>query len=344
MPAPHVTVLMSVFNDTDFLAPSVESILAQTLRDFELLVIDDGSSDGSGEFLAHVADARLRLWCNEKNLGLTRSLKLGVEMARGDYLARMDADDIAHPERLVRQAAFLDEHTDVGIVGSACRMIDERGRARGEYRVPLSNLHIRWTSLLANPFAHPTVMLRREVLTQHELNYNEAYETAQDYELWTRMLRHARGANLSEPLLQYRQRPGVTRARREAQLQNHDAVAHRTIRELLPGFSITPDQVSDLRALLVGGRETRLGVETRRGALANLYLDMLQAFARRHAGNPALADIYRHEAARVARFFLYPPLPAGARQVLRRLTALDPGWPGRLLKDLTDAVLRRLWR
>jgi glycosyltransferase involved in cell wall biosynthesis len=328
----------------DFLAQSVESILAQTFRDFEWLVIDDGSTDGSGEFLAHVADTRLRLWRNEKNIGLTRSLRWGVEMAQGQYLARMDADDVAHPERLARQVAFLDEHAGVGIVGTACRIIDERGRSRGEYPVPISDAHIRWTSLLANPFAHPTVMLRREMLMRHGLNYDKTYETTQDYELWTRMLRHTQGANLSAQLIQYRQRPGITYTRREAQLQNHDAIALRTIRELLPDFAITSEQISDLRTLLVGGREARPSVETRRGALANLYLDMLQAFARQHAGDPALDDIHRHEATRVARFFLYPPPPSGTGQILRRLSALDPGWPGRLLMDLSGAAARRLRR
>lgn len=344
MPAPRVTVLMSVFNTMDFLAQSVESVLAQTFRDFEFLVIDDGSTDSSGEFLARISDPRVRLWRSEKNLGLTRSLKLGVAMAQGDYLARMDADDIADPERLARQTAFLDEHADVGIVGSLCRIIDGRGRARGEYRVPFGDLHIRWTSLLANPFAHPTVMIRRKVMIQHGLNYDEAHETVEDYDLWTRVLRHTRGANLPRPLLQYRRHPGITRTRRETQLQNHDAIALRTIREHLPGFPITPEQVSDLRALLVGGREARPGVETRRGALADLYLDMLQAFARRHAGDPALDGIYRYEAARVARFFLYPPPPSGTGQILRRLSALDPGWPGRLLMDLSGAAARRLRR
>jgi len=335
---------MSVFNDAAFVAQAVESILGQTWQDFEFLAIDDGSTDGSGDYLAQMHDPRLRLWRNEKNLGLTRSLKLGIEMAQGQYIVRMDADDIAHTERLARQIAYLDQHPEVGVLGSACRLIDAQGHKQGEYPAPGDDLHIRWTSLLSNPFVHPTVMLRREVLTHNRLNYDEAYRVTQDYDLWTRMLRYTQGANLQRHLLQYRRRHGMTSLHRPDQLWHHDTVALRTIREQLPDLDITPEQVSDLRALLVGGRESRPGLETRRAALADLYLDMLQAFANRHPGKAEMQNINRHAAAKVIFFCLYPLFPPGTRRILRRLTTLDPAWPSYVASEFLHAAIRRFYR
>jgi glycosyltransferase involved in cell wall biosynthesis len=128
----RVSVVMSVFNGERFLREAVDSILGQTYRDLELIVIDDGSADGSGEILAQrrQADARLRVF-PQANMGLTRSLNRGVELSTGEYVARMDADDLSEPRRFERQVAFMDAHPDVGLLGTAYREIDGEGRVLG---------------------------------------------------------------------------------------------------------------------------------------------------------------------------------------------------------------------
>src|SRR5262245_5816273 len=124
---PVVTVLMSVFNDSEFLGEAIRSILEQSYDDFEFLIIDDGSTDDSTAVLKGLRDPRVRVVRNPVNLGLTRSLKKGVALARGDFIARMDADDVAFPDRLLWQLRFLDRHRDIALLGSATLQTDERG-------------------------------------------------------------------------------------------------------------------------------------------------------------------------------------------------------------------------
>jgi glycosyltransferase involved in cell wall biosynthesis len=253
---PLVTVLLSVHNDLRFLPQAVESILAQAFDDFELLIIDDGSTDGSGVYLDELRDSRIRVRRNVANLGLTCSLNLGLDAAAGRWVARMDADDVSEPDRLERQVAFFQANADVGIVGTSRTLIDERGVVVAHAPAVESDVDIRWKCLLGNPFAHPTVMFRLDLLNAHRLRYDESFRTAQDYELWTRLLMVTRGANLPEPLLRYRLREGVSRVHKSDQLHNHDRIASAAIRRLVPGLEINGHDVSELRGRY-GGHSVR---------------------------------------------------------------------------------------
>jgi glycosyltransferase involved in cell wall biosynthesis len=243
---------MSTYNDALYLGAAVESVLGQTLGDFEFLIVDDGSTDGTRDLLDALRDPRVRVLRSPANVGLTRSLNRGLDDAAGKFVARMDADDVCLPERLARQVGFLNSHAEVGVVGTSRELIDERGGFVAHAPAAENDLHIRWKCLLGNPFAHPTVMLRRGVIERHGLRYDEAFLTAQDYELWTRLLAVTRGANLREPLLQYRLRDGVSRVHKAGQLRNHDRIACGAIRRLVPGFVITDQEVSELRGRFGG--------------------------------------------------------------------------------------------
>jgi glycosyltransferase involved in cell wall biosynthesis len=289
---PLVTVLMSVFNDAPYLRESVESILAQSLQDFEFLVIDDGSTDGSREFLRRARDERLRVLRNPCNLGLTRSLNRGLNVAAGSFVARMDADDVAASDRLTRQVEFLRKHPEVGIVGSSRILIDAEGRDVAHVPAPQDHLRIRWKCLLGNPFTHPAVMLRKGVLDAHRLRYDEAFRTAQDYEMWSRLLAVTRGANLREPLLRYRLRDGVSRVHKEEQLRNHDCIATAAIRRFVPGITVTEQEVAELRGRFGGYsvRDSRMDVSDRKWR--EKYLDLLQRFVAAHPAEPDVAAFY----------------------------------------------------
>ena len=324
---PVVSVLMSAFNNMAFLPEAISSILAQTFADFEFIIIDDGSTDATWNILTSCSDPRIRLVRNERNLGLARSLNNGLDLARGQYVTRQDADDISLPHRLERQIGLMEEHPDIGIVGSQCMMIDAKGRDQGILPKPLSDLEIRWVMLLDNPFAHPTVMVRRRILQQHALKYDEQFQTAQDYELWTRLLDFTRGANCDEALVKYRTGcTQVTQTRRQAQLDNHDAIALRAIRQHLPDFTISAEQVSQLRALFIGGEVAR-DLDQQRVQAAGLYFALLRAFVRQRPDAPGLKTLQGREALKLARVICRRPLRPGWAKLFLQVLSTSPGWP-----------------
>jgi glycosyltransferase involved in cell wall biosynthesis len=340
---PRVSVVMSVYNGERHLSEAIESILVQTFSDFEFIIIDDGSTDGTPTILKGYNDARIVLIRNQRNIGLACSLNKGLALAQGEYVARMDADDVALPHRFEMQAAFLERHPEIGILGSGCRLIDSTGLERGVYWAPaLSDLHIRWTSLLRNPFWHPTVTMRRDVLVQNGLSYDETFQTTQDYELWTRLLKFTRGANLGELLIRYRLSEGLSSKHREMQLGNHDIIALRTIHEQLPGFIITQEQVSHLRALFVGESKFAPEIDVPQMVLVNLYLNMLEAFMSRYAEAPGLRMVQRLEALKIARFLLHRRFEVGWIRVVRRLFSIDRGLPYSFFVYVSKAIGRRL--
>ncbi len=256
-PMPLVSVLIAVHNEQRFVRESIDSILRQSLTAFELVVIDDASTDDTPAILAAIADPRLRVVRNPANLGLTPSLNRGLDLAAGEFIARLDGDDFARPDRLTMQVDFLRGHPDVGIVGSSRHVVDEDGRLLYVATAIPDDAGIRRRLLLGNPLAHPTVMIRRSVLDDHRLRYDESFRTTQDYELWTRLLTVTRAANLVEPLVTYRRRhQSISVARRVEQLANHDRIAKLAFERLLPAFPITAEQVRQLRGRY-GGQSVR---------------------------------------------------------------------------------------
>ncbi len=202
---PQLTVLMSVYNGLPHLSEAIESILEQTYKNFEFLIIDDASSDGSREVLAEYAqrDSRIKVLLNEENSGLGYSLNRGMESATTPWVARMDADDIAVPNRFELQMAYVAEYPDIDILGGYALNINEKGEFVSERRVPTSHDQIRrliWT----NPFIHATVLLRREAILKVG-SYSSKTRKRQDYQLWFRCCAAGlKFANLSVPLIKYR--------------------------------------------------------------------------------------------------------------------------------------------
>lgn len=324
MTVPQISVLMSVCNGQRYVPHAVKSILVQSLGDFEFIIVDDGSTDGTPTILDSFDDSRIVRIRNKENLGLTRSLNKGLGLAQGEFIARMDADDIALPNRFSEQVAFLGHWPDVGILGSAYEIIDEQGRSLGCHPMPRTDLEIRWACFLENPFAHPTVMIRQNVLARNGLNYDERFQTAQDYHLWWRVLRNTRGANLEKVLVRYRLSGGQSGTHRDDQLTNHDRISWAAIRKGLPGLDIEGEDVACLRKLFAMGDEETSGVRERKIVLANLYLDMLQQFVDQYENTAELKKFKRQVAVKVARTVLHRPLQKGWGALLRRLSGLAP--------------------
>jgi hypothetical protein len=205
MASSTVSVVMSVFNGQAFLSEAIESILGQTLRDFEFLVVDDGSTDKTAEILARYAgrDGRMRI-VHHENKGRAASLNVGIRLAMGHYIARMDADDIALPSRFQVQVDFMERHPEVGLLGGAAELINTQGQVLGIVRPPLEDSEIRSLMLCGNnPMFHPAVVMRKEVALASG-GYRKPLLDADDYDLWLRMSERSRLANLGKPILQYR--------------------------------------------------------------------------------------------------------------------------------------------
>ena len=199
MENPFVTVLMPVYNGEKYLAQAIESVLKQTHTHFEFIVINDGSRDRSADIIGSFKDPRIIVVSNPANIGLTASLNLGLQLAKGKYLARMDSDDVSLAERFEKQVNFLEDNPAVAVCGSWIKVFGE-----GDNRVvkfPTDSDYIRCNLLFRNPIAHPTVMLNLYLLRSAKFFYDNSFETSQDYNLWAKVVESYRVANIPEVLL-----------------------------------------------------------------------------------------------------------------------------------------------
>jgi glycosyltransferase involved in cell wall biosynthesis len=204
---PRVTVFLPVFNRAQLLPSAIESVLSQSFGDFELLIVDDGSTDGSSEVARSYADPRIRLVVSASNQGIPRTRNLGLELARGEYLANADSDDWSYPQRLARQVGFLDAHPEIAAVGSWALKTDASGaRTRGPLLRPTGPRAIRGRILFATCFKNPTMVARTEVV--REFGFRDQFVICSDIDLWSRISEKYALANLPEFLVRYR--PGGT--------------------------------------------------------------------------------------------------------------------------------------
>lgn len=203
--SPRVTVLMASYNSERFVADSINSVLTQSYSDFEFLIVDDASTDRSPDILRHAArhDARVRVLWNEHNLGLGACLARGVEAARGEYIVRIDADDLCLADRIEQQVRHLDANPDLDVLGSGAIEISPAGKLGRHRRMPATHEKIV-DSIWACPIIHPAVAFRRQRILDAG-NYDSSLRRRQDYELWFRCVQYGlRFENVPTPLIYYR--------------------------------------------------------------------------------------------------------------------------------------------
>ncbi len=198
---PKVTVLMPVYNAEKYIKEAVDSILGQSFADFEFLIINDGSTDGSVKIIKKFLDTRIRLIANEKNLGVITTLNKGFDLAQGEYIARMDADDISLPQRLELQVDFMDKHPEIGACGS---WVKKFGKLNFKAKYFTKPEEIKAAFLFNVSLAHPSVMIRKKILDDNKLRFDHDYLHAEDYDFWVRMMNFTKLANLPFILLNYR--------------------------------------------------------------------------------------------------------------------------------------------
>ena len=278
--APKVSVLMSVYNGSQYLAESIESILEQTFGNFEFVIINDCSTDNTEAILARYAeqDERIKLFTNDKNLGLTKSLNKGLNLAKGEYIARQDADDVSLPKRLEKQVALLDKEPEVVLVSCDIEVIDAEGYFVKYEKRSCPRFWVAWYLMFYNHIGgHSQVVFRRK--SAIELGgYCENYRYAQDYEFWCRLIKVGEIVILPEVLHQLRRHgKGITSEKRPEQLNYALNISRNNLKKLL-NQELTLEEVFYLRKFwsghVLGGFPEIQGVSF----INNIQLELFEAF------------------------------------------------------------------
>lgn len=251
---PKISVVMPAYNAGRFIGEAIDSILRQTYDQFELIIINDGSVDDTAEIVRSFADARIRFTDKTRNSGLVAVRNLGMLLANGKYIALLDADDVAYPERFFKQVDFLENNPEVAMIGSNMEIIDENGRLLKTIRYPATSARIPSELLFGNYFAQSAMMIRRDSLPT-EMYRN--FPGVEDYDLWIRIADTGKVWNLQETLVKYRTHDSGITQRKEAEIENHLRIIVRRNLERL-GLSPTNEELDIHRSLDLYGEQHSL--------------------------------------------------------------------------------------
>ncbi|GHU71025.1 hypothetical protein FACS189413_12180 [Bacteroidia bacterium] len=202
--SPLISIILPVYNGEKYLREAMDSIVAQTFRLWELIVINNASTDSSREIVLQYNDSRIILLDNETNQGLIYSLNKGLAHCRGKYISRIDADDIALPEKLQTQYDFMETHPETGVCGCSMEAFNDEKHYSQRVDFATFDQAIRAFAFFQSPFNHPSIILRKSVLDEHQLKYPSLYRNAEDYGFWIEILKYTQGANISQVLTRYR--------------------------------------------------------------------------------------------------------------------------------------------
>lgn len=282
---------MCVYNGEKYLAQAIESILVQTFGDFELIIINDGSTDGTAGILARYerTDHRIRVY-TQANQGITASRNRGCRLAKGKYIATLDADDVSLPERLASQVDYLEAHPQIGILGSWVETIDQHGVPEGQLSMPQTSGLISWHLLFGNIVAHSSVMMRRDIVERLGF-YTADVPLAEDYDLWARAAAITQIAILPKVLVQYRAWEGGISKRQSEVLEKEVLRVMRSAMTRILGLDVTEEKVTSLYRFLAGQRLEKM---EEIDAAANLIRHLHRAYV-------ASSPLSRSERSEIAR-------------------------------------------
>ncbi|NUQ81548.1 MAG: glycosyltransferase [Bacteroidetes bacterium] len=264
---PLVSVIIPVYNTEGTIKKAVESIVKQTYQHLEIILIDDASSDRSFQEIANLNDSRIRILRNETNLKTAATLNRGIAESNGTLIARMDADDVSHQDRIRLQVGFMQSHPDVDVLGTAFRKLPSGKKITQ----PLTHEEIDVAMLVRNPIAHPSVMIRKSLLGSDSL-YNPDFPAAQDFELWQRLISKARFANLPDGLLDYYIHANqISTGQKDKQNRFADLVKLKHLSTL---HSISDDETKTLYLRFINKDFQFTPAETRE--IGNLLVELIQ--------------------------------------------------------------------
>jgi glycosyltransferase involved in cell wall biosynthesis len=316
--APLVSLLVAVRDGEPFTRTALLSVLQQTVPDLELIVVDDASTDATPDTLAALDDPRLRVLRNDEQLGLAGSLNRALDEARGRYVARMDADDVAFPDWLERCLALLGSRTGVGLVGTGVLDVERDGTSGELHLHDAGRAAARWRALFSAPVFHDTVVLERAVLEENGLRYDTSYGESEDYDLWTRVLEHVDADCVEAPLVLHRLHP-LQASRRRGDLQRSlaESISLRQIGRLAPDLGESNATLA--RAVWLG---SELDARHLAGAAA-AFLQLERRFRAEHSYEEQELRVVRESAARSLARLARSGEPAIVKEVAR----LDPLMP-----------------
>lgn len=243
MKTPLVSVIFSVYNGAPYLKEAVASVLNQTFDNFEFIIVDDGSTDATAQILDTFTDNRIIRLRNEKNLGLVQSLNNALALAQGEFIARMDADDISHPDRFQKQLFYLEQHPEIGVLGSAMIQVDEHGQPISTLMPPLKHEAVLWHTLFGCAIFHATVMMRRKELADVG-GYDINFLHSEDLDLWSRLFGKTKFANLPEVLYTRRlHRKSVISTQFASQYRNGIVIRQRLLKSIF-GYDVPIETVT----------------------------------------------------------------------------------------------------
>lgn len=265
MPNPRVSFLMTVFNAELFIRETVDAVLNQTSGDFEFIIVDDKSTDRSLEILKSYHDPRIALVEKARNQGQTACLIEGLAMSKGEYVARIDADDICLPNRLAVQVDYVTQHPEISVIGSAAIFFDDKGHEFTTYQ-PENHDAIKCELLYGFTMFHPSVLFRRRDFEQQHFNYDPHFQCSQDHDLWTRAIRKLRFGNIHQPLLRIRvHREQMGKTQKNKMWMESNEIRQRQLDELGVDYS-----AEELKAFNIGAS----------GAFPNATVNQLAAYDR----------------------------------------------------------------
>ncbi len=247
---PLVTVLMPTYKGANYLSETIDSILNQTFKDFEFLIINDCSPDDTDTVIARYNDPRIRYIKNETNLGISGSSNKGFQLAKGKYIVRQDHDDIALPDKLRLQVEYMESHTEVGLCGTGFTCFGNKNKT---VIYPETDAEIKALLLFKMPLAHQTSIMRRQLFLDHNLTYDETFASSNDRRLWIAAMDFMQFHNLPQPLLRYRMYKGMTsQTKRDRVLEEG-----RRLREILYqklGYQPSAEELEIINNCLMPGR------------------------------------------------------------------------------------------
>lgn len=241
---PLVSIVLPVYNGDVYLQSAIESILNQTFIDFELVIINDASTDNTDQIINNFKDKRIRYFINETNLKIIETLNKGINLSRGKYIARMDADDISFPNRIEDQVNFLEKNVEIDVLGTGFEIIGNNQNDRFSNNTVVYNTDskkIAFNLIYNNVILHPSVMFRSSVFHKYKIYYNKKFIHAEEYYLWTQLIIHTKFANLPDILLKYRVHDNqISLQNHKVQLDNSYSIQQLYLKNL--GLNITFNQ------------------------------------------------------------------------------------------------------
>jgi glycosyltransferase involved in cell wall biosynthesis len=300
--SPLVSVVMAVHNEADFIHEALQSITLQSFGDFEFIILDDASADETPSILEKYqqCDSRIRLMRLGQNLGLTACLNRSIELVRGKYIARMDADDISLPQRLEKQVEFMESHPEVDVLGTGFALIDEAGARLSDVIFSSHPQTLKWNLPFFTPIAHPSAMIRTETIKRLG-GYDPDMKRAQDYDLWWRVSLSGRLANLSEIHLLLRQHAKNISTRYQDQQEYFSRVISAKYLSLVLRRSISEDLVEHMRGKRTTSQMAACAVE----AIID-YARLCLSDSPFDVATEIMKDAWGKSMRKIARFVIFP--------------------------------------